>query len=239
MIRIGIAQIGLTNQIRQNLAKILHFIRQAKSKNIDILCFSEYSLNPDLNYLVDLSHEIQVIQQECKDQAIWCIFGAYSYRKGRLKNTIYLVNDGGEIHYEYDKVHLWQAENEIFIPGDVTRPINIGQCEIGIICCWDMAFPEFVAQLAKEGASVIFCPAYLCDYAQDQSALRAIPLVRAFENCIYFVTCDALTDSTLSESYICHPTKVKAQILHEEGLVFCDIDLENLVMLRKNYDGSL
>ncbi|MEM6405366.1 MAG: carbon-nitrogen hydrolase family protein [Pseudomonadota bacterium] len=236
MIRIGIAQISLTCQIKQNLARILHFIHQARSNNIDIICFSEYSINPDLNNLMDLSCEIKTIQKACRDCAIWCIFGAYSCRNGQFRNTIYLVNDGGEIQYEYDKVHLWQAENNIFTPGEVTHAINIGPCRIGIICCWDMAFPEFVAQLAREGASIIFCPSYLCDYEQDQHALRSIPQVRAFENCVYFVTCDAATDHTLSESYICHPMRVQGDILQKEGLIFCDVDPEELIMLKNYYN---
>jgi predicted amidohydrolase len=235
MVRIGIVQLGITANVEQNLEKMLNFLQAAKRSQIEIVCFPEYSLHADIRHPVDLAPAIRRIQAACRQQAIGCIFGAYAHTGGKFKNSVYLINHAGAIHYRYDKVHLWQAESDVFAAGDTTQVIDIGVCRIGIICCWDMAFPVFVAGLAQQGAEIIFCPSYLCDYTNDQQALRAIPLVRAFENCVYFALCDAFTAVTLSESYICHPVKIQQRIAHQQGLLFCDVDLHELSDLRKYY----
>ncbi len=235
MVRIGIVQLGITANVEENLEKMLNFLQAAKRSSIHILCFPEYSLHADFRHPVDLAPAIQRIRAACREQAIWCIFGTYVHTGGKLKDSVYLINDAGAIQYRYDKVHLWQAESDVFAAGDTTQVIDIGSCRIGIISCWDMAFPAFVSGLAQQGADIIFCPSYLCDYANDQEALRAIPLVRAFENRVYFALCDAFTAVTLSESYLCHPLNIRERIARQEGLLFCDVDLLELSELRKYY----
>ncbi|KKM23120.1 hypothetical protein LCGC14_1618460, partial [marine sediment metagenome] len=83
---------------------------------------------------------------------------------------------------------------------------------------------------------IIFCPSYLVDYEKDEELLRKIPLVRAFENMSYYISCDAYTDETLSESYICHPLRTLKIIKKKEGIMFEDLNLKEIDSLRKYYD---
>lgn len=237
-VRIGVTSFAITAQVEQNLAQILDSIARAKGLGVQIVCFPEYCLNPAIDQWVDLTMAISEIQVACRQHEIWAIFGAESGIEQRRQNSTYLIDPTGAIRYRYDKVHLWQAEKELFHPGTMTQVIDIGLCRLGIICCWDMAFPIFVSGLAQQGAELIVCPSYLCDYEQDQAALRAIPLVRAFENCVYFVLCDAFTDITLSESMICHPLSIRQQIARTEGLLVGDLDLDELAELKKYYGYS-
>jgi beta-ureidopropionase len=121
-------------------------------------------------------------------------------------------------------------------PGKANKVIETDFGKIGIINCWDFAFPEFVKNLSKKGAKIIFCPSYLIDYERDKDILRKISLVRAFENMSYYVSCDAFTDETLSESYICHPLRMLKIIKKKEGIMFKDLNLKEIDSLRKYYD---
>lgn len=234
-VRIGVAQLAVTSIVEQNLANILSWMQRAHALGIQILCLPEYCLNPRFEHWTDLTVAIQQIQAACRRYDLWCSFGAESGSAHARQNSTYLVEPTGAIRYRYDKVHLWQNEKAHFIAGQTTQVIDIGICRIGIICCWDIAFPAFVAKLAQQGAEIIFCPSYLCDYTKDQQALRALPLARAFENGIYFALCDAFTPETLSESYLCHPQRVQQSIIQQEGLIACDVDRAELSALRQYY----
>ena len=239
IVRIGVVPLAVTSIVDQNVAKICAFLQRAQQEGIQILCFPEYCLNPDLARWVDLTPAISQIQAACRQYARWSIFGAEAGEAETRKNSTYLIDPTGAIRYRYDKVHLWQSEKEHFVAGQTTQVIDIGLCRIGIICCWDIAFPAFVAGLARQGAEIIFCPSYLCDYAQDQQALRSLPLVRAFENGVYFALCDAFTPDTLSESYLCHPQAIQQSLVQQEGMIACDVDLAELAALRHYYGYTM
>ncbi|MGB3916323.1 MAG: hypothetical protein WBL07_02705 [Thiothrix litoralis] len=72
----------------------------------------------------------------------------------------------------------------------------------------------------------------------DGEPLQALPLARAFENLVYFVLCDAVSDNTLSVSMICHPLGVRQRIAQMEGVLIGDLDLAELPTLRTYYSGS-
>lgn len=247
-VRIGVAQLAVTAELDQNVAKICAFLQRAQQEQVQILCFPEYSLNPVLDRWVDLTPALAQIQQACRTYGRWCIVGAEGGTKAKRTNRSYLISPTGAIHYHYDKVHLWQSEQQYFVAGQAAQVIELDltgvdgctlhSCKIGIICCWDMAFPSFVANLAQAGADIIFCPSYLCDYLLDQEALRALPLARAFENGVYFALCDAFTPDTLSESVLCHPQRIEQRISQQEGLITSVVDSAALAALRRYYGYS-
>jgi predicted amidohydrolase len=185
---------------------------------------------------IDVSQQIKKIQEKCKENSIWCIFGSYIPKNDKIMNAIFLVDGSGKIKYEYHKVHLWIAEKEKVTAGKTNKVIDTEFGKIGIIDCWDFAFPSFVQQLSRKGAKIIFCPSYLVDSEEDAEPTKAIPLVRAFENLAFYVSCDAFTDETLSESYICHPLRVLQKIEKKEGIIFADLNLDEIDSLRKHYD---
>jgi len=236
MVKVAAAQIKATENIKENLEKILYYIEKAKSENADIVCFCEITLNLNEKKRIDISKELSEIQAKCRDKSIYCIFGSYTPEKEGIKNTIFLIDRSGNIKYKYYKVHLWISEKDEITPGKTNRVVKTDFGKIGIITCWDFAFPSFIQKLSKKGAKIIFCPTYLADSEKDAEAMRAIPLVRAFENLSYYISCDAYTDETLSESYICSPLKILNSIKKEEGIIFADLNLSEIDSLRDYYD---
>lgn len=236
MVRVAVAQIKVVKNIEKNLQRILRFIDKASHKQADIVCFPETCLNPDIENVLDVSSQIKEIRDKCRKGSIYCAFGSYIRVGNKIFNTVFLIDRSGRVLYKYNKVHLWESELKKISPGRINKVIETDFGKIGIIICWDFAFPEFVKSLSKKGAKIIFCPSYLVDYERDEDLLRKIPLVRAFENMSYFISCDAFADETLSVSYICHPLRILKTIKKKEGIIFEDLNLKEIDSLRKYYD---
>lgn len=236
MPKIAVAQIEMFDDLNKNLQKILHYINLASKKNADIVCFPESTLGD--SFLDIGCNEINLIKKNCSEKSIYCIFGAHLKIKNKIFNSALLINRTGDVEYIYKKSNLFpKLDLSKTSPGDCSQVIETDFGKIGIIICWDFAFPEYVKQLSKSGAQIIFCPSYLLNDAKiSKSVLRSYPLVRAFENLSYFVSCDAFTDEVLKESYICSPLKILNKIKNKEGIIFENLDLKKINYLRNQYN---
>ena len=77
---------------------------------------------------------------------------------GRLYNSALLIDPSG-VRSVYRKAHLWDAEAEVFTPGD--QPPPVVATDIGLIAtmiCYDVEFPEWVRLPALGGADLLAVP---------------------------------------------------------------------------------
>jgi len=231
--KIAVAQIKVFDQIKRNVEKVLKFIDKAKSKKADIVCFPESCLGDKV--LTINSPEIKLIKNKCKDKSIYCIIGAHIKEKNKIFNSAILINRDGKIQDIYKKIHLFPGlDLKNTSPGKTNKVIKTDFGKIGIIICWDFAFPEDIKKLSKKGVQIIFCPSYLLNEAKiTKKVLRSYPLIRAFENTTYFVSCDAFTSEVLGESYICSPLKILNKIKNKEGIIYSELDLKKLAKLKE------
>ncbi len=155
-------------------------------------------------------------------------------QKGEVYNSAILINRKGDIQYAYNKINLFPGlDLKKTSPGKIDKIIKTDFGKIGIIICWDFAFPENIKKLSKKGAQIIFCPSYLLDDAEiPKEVFRSYPLTRAFENTVYFVSCDAFTEEVLGESYICSPLKIINKIRGQEGIIFANLDFKKIESLK-------
>ena len=243
-LRLAVASLRVGADPQQNLRRVQACIAQASEAGAELVCLPEYCLNPVMEHWVDLEAPIQTLCSACRRHRIWAVLGAERGNHDARHNSILLLSPDGAVYASYDKVHLWGHERQHFLPGTAAAPVvDIGSCRLGLICCWDMAFPGDVSDLATRGAELILCPSRLVDYQLDAEPLRALPLARAFENLVYFVLCDALSDDTLaddslSECMICHPLGIRHRIARSEGMLIADRDLNALAELRAYYRGD-
>ena len=102
-------------------------------------------------------------------------------------NSAFLVGPDGLLSV-YRKIHLFENEKYLFDPGD--RPFavhDIGIVKIGIMICFDWAFPESARSLALLGAQVIAHPSNLVmPYCQKAM------ITRSLENAVYIVTANRI-----------------------------------------------
>lgn len=232
IISVAAAQISQNNNPRENLSKILTVMDKTQA---DIICFPETALSGKYKEPLDDLHFI--IAEKAKQRGIWCIYGAYSNRSGKVYNEVLIINRYGELVFSYQKKHLWSVEKGITPGSDTNMPIETEFGPIGVITCWDIAFPEETRHLSQQGARIIFCPAYWYGRQYRTSRLiEILPQVRAFENQLYFVFCDAYTTETAARSRICSPIKVFAEAKIGEEIITATIDMAELEKLRELFD---
>lgn len=233
--RIAVAAMRVADDVAQNVAHMTARIAQAAEAGAALVCFPEYSLRPLNADWMDLTGAVETVRAACQAHGIWAVFGGESGGADARRNSLFLAGPDGEIRHRYDKVNLWGHEAEIFLPGTGAQVVQVGPLRLGMLTCWDIAFPRNVAALAEQGADLIVCSSCLVDFELDAEPLLALPLVRAFENLVLFVMCDVVSQKTLSTSMICHPLGVRQSIRGAEGLMVQEIDLADLARLRAYY----
>ena len=75
-----------------------------------------------------------------------------------LANSAAMIDAQG-LRAVYRKAHLWDAEKDIFSPGDDAPPvIETVHGRIGMLICYDLEFPEWVRLPALAGADLLCAP---------------------------------------------------------------------------------
>ncbi|MCD4690753.1 hypothetical protein K8S17_04755 [bacterium] len=102
--------------------------------------------------------------------------------EGLFNASLLLAPDGRREVYR--KIHLFNTEKDIFLPGD--RPPAVVEVEgvrLGMMICFDWIFPELARSLALLGADILCNAANLVlPYCQDAMVTRAI------ENRVFAIT---------------------------------------------------
>jgi len=239
MVKVAAAQIAVTRNALKNLDNIIKYIKKAASKNVDIVCFPEASLihnnNKKTIKKIPFKKYINKIKNACKENKIHCIFGSNILKNNKLYNSAFLIDDKGKIIYTYNKVNLWINEKKEKVNGRKNKVVKTKFGKIGIIICWDIAYPEYVKKLGEQGAWIIFCPSYVVNYKRELGSYEQLPYARAFENSAYFVYCDAYAKDTVKYSCICNPSRIYSRIRGKEGMIVAELDHRKILGLRKRY----
>ncbi|ONH27309.1 carbon-nitrogen hydrolase family protein [Pseudofrankia asymbiotica] len=99
---------------------------------------------PEIARLVDLAGDMVV-----------CI--GYSERAGHHRYNSAICVGGGEVLGRHRKVHLPLGETAAYDAGDQFRAFDTPIGRIGMLVCYDKAFPESARSLALAGAEIIVC----------------------------------------------------------------------------------
>lgn len=80
----------------------------------------------------------------------------------KLVNVAYFIDDKGEVLGRYEKKNLWHPERP-HLTSSTTSPHEVFQTPIGpvgLLICWDLAFPEAFRELIAAGAKTIIIPTF-------------------------------------------------------------------------------
>ena len=236
MAKVAIAQIKVFDSKTRNVKKIIEFINKASIGGANIVCFPEACLGDSILTLD--CKEIKKVKDTCLKKSIYCILGVHIQEKQIISNSSIIINKMGEFEHIYKKQHLFPGlDMDKVSPGAGNKVIKTDFGKIAVIICWDIAFEKEIKELARKGAEIIFCPSYFLNSSKIRPAIfRSFPIVRAFENLSYFITCDAFGDEVLSESYICGPFGKIGEIIHKEGILFVELNLQEIRVARRKYD---
>lgn len=81
--------------------------------------------------------------------------------KDRFYNIAYFISNTGQILGLYKKRNLWLPEREFLSPGrDVNTVFDTPLGKVGLLVCWDLAFPEAWRELVAQGVRVVVVPTF-------------------------------------------------------------------------------
>jgi len=154
---IALAQIKYNHTGRHNVDRIKKYIVLAAKKKADIVCFPETCINKAEQ--LPLNHKlIKEIQETCKENSIWTIITDNFIANGAHYKMAILVDREGKIRGKYKKIHLYGDETKENGKRIFVKDTDFGK--IGIVICWDLAFPKLFRKMKNAGAEMVFCPAY-------------------------------------------------------------------------------
>lgn len=245
---------------KESLGEILH------NSRCDLVVFPEYLITgpipKNLEFAISLNSEpIKYFQELARRFNIYIVPGSFVQKvNSSYFNTSLLIDNKGKIVLEYRKNHLWIPEKKYLASG---KGINIAKVligNIGIIICWDLAFPEICQQLAKMGVDIICCPSYWTvndgkplhkkyGASTEQRFIDILCPARAIENEVLFIYANAAgeakvplktrmwTSAQIGRSQICIPingTVVKIDD-NSEGFIIYEYDRQISKDAEKNY----
>lgn len=211
-------------RVEQNLD---HVIRMIEPADADLLVLPELFATgymfPDRGKLNQLAEEVSggmicsKLGELAKSKQTAIVFGLAEKAGDRIFNSAVCMTPTGDFHL-YRKLHLFCDEKSIFDPGDLELSVvDIGSASIGMMICFDWAFPEVCRVLALKGAQIICNPANLVlGYCQD--VMRA----RSIENGVFTITTNRTGSESIGEKTLRFTGR--SQITNPQGEVLCTAD---------------
>ncbi|KAJ5385751.1 hypothetical protein N7509_008292 [Penicillium cosmopolitanum] len=247
-----------------NHARACNYIRQAAADGAELAVLPEYHLTgwspndpcwavqagESAKYLVNY----QALAKELKICLVpGTIIEKHAVPNGTavFYNTAYFISNDGAILGCYRKKNIWHPERPYLTSSALERheAINTPIGRIGMLICWDLAFPEAFRELIADGADIVIVPSFWTPHDASPQTLRHIPASealflestitsRCFENTcgIIFVNATGPKENFLGMSQVALPMiGPVVKMGTEEGVRVVDMDLELLDIAEKTY----
>lgn len=246
--------------VAANLKKMTDFVEKAMLEypKTELIIFPElitsgYECGKEFQRLAERvsdGESVRQISELAKKHKVHIIFG-FPERDEAMDDVLYnasaFIDSAGKVLGTYRKVHLFASEKEFFRAGCDYPLFHTEIGKIGIMICWDTAFPEVARAYALQGAELIAVSTnwekpYLEDVeTKNQDDWDLITRARAFDNCLYLAAANRIGfDETLGffgRSKIIGPTGVPIEELNEEveGIISAELDYARIPVLRAAY----
>ena len=130
------------------------------------------------------SRVVEALVETCRKRGLHLVTGFAERDGGRCFNASLLLGPRG-ILQTYRKIQLFNREKSWFDPGNLPLEVRrVGGVRVGMMICFDWAFPEIARSLALQGTEVLCHPSNLVLPKHCQLAMR----VRCLENAVFAVT---------------------------------------------------
>ena len=196
---------------------------------------------------------MKALAQQYKVYILYGFAEKESPESDTLYNSVVVIDNKGKVMGSYHKSHLFAPAETWDTPGDTYPLFETEFGKLGLIICWDVAFPEIARIYALEGADLLV----VCSNWEDpfdgevwqEGTLNTheedwdlMCRARAYDNTLPLVAANRVgnDDGVLSwfgRSKIIDARGriVKALDTREEGILFGTIDLDQSAQLREKY----
>ncbi len=259
-------------QIEANHAKACDFIRLAAARGADLAVLPEYHLtnwvpaDPQFAALCAQSQKyLDAYRALAQELAINLVPGTIVEQRadGSLINVAHFISRAGTLLSSYQKKNLWHPERPHLAGAAAHAPhraFDTPLGRVGLLICWDLAFPEAFRELVAAGAQIIIVPtlwtlrdAGAAGLAHNPRAealfLESALVARAFENTCAVVFANAGGAPTAAAgggggetggyaglSQVAVPFKgALGKLGAEEGMSVVELDMQILEDAEENY----
>ncbi len=229
-------------KMEANVGKMADFIaRIATEQPVDIIVFPELSLTgyEGGQRFAQMAQRVpgaatNILGQHATEFGVYVLVGMAVKEKVEtvLYNSAVLIGPDGAVAGDYRKVHLQAEERLVFRPGYRIAPIETEVGAVGLMCGWDLTFPEIARNLVLDGAEVLLLPAAWP--AKDADMWRTLLVARAYENDVFIAAANRIGDEPsytfAGRSAILAPNGAVLAALEEpeEGYVVVRLDLDEI-----------
>jgi predicted amidohydrolase len=164
-------------QPAENFSKAANFIRSAAAQGAELAVLPEYHLTnwkPHEPEFIKLAKEWKTYlgwyTELAKEVGICIVPGTiveYHPESGedsseRLLNVAYFIDGSGDVIGKYVKKNLWGPERDHLTGSgrDVHQVFDTPLGKVGMLICWDLAFPEAFRELIANGAKMVIIPTF-------------------------------------------------------------------------------
>jgi len=253
--KVGIAVVQMKPErydVEGNVSKMLQFMEKVKDERPEthLIVFPELITSgyecgkrfQDLAEVAPVGPSIKAVASQSQKLKVNAVFG-FPERSATMKEVLYnsaaFVSDKGEVVGVYRKVHLFDTEKGPFRPGCDYPLFQTDIGNIGIMICWDTAFPEVARIYALKGAQLIVIPTnWEKPYSYDWDLIVS---ARAFDNTIYIAGANRIGQDEIlgffGHSRIVDPLGRPLVALDEEveGYGFAEVDYDEALRLKHEY----
>lgn len=246
-----------TLQVNINLQKAKRMLEDAlKEHKLDLVVFPEDCITGPIPYNLEhacdiTSEAILFFRELAQKHRVYIVCGSFIRKEQEgYFNTSLLMDREGNIVLEYEKNNLWIPERRYLTPGTSVPVVKTSIGTIGVVICWDLAFPEVFQELALQGADIVCCPSYWTredsgflmkkypDVNAEVTMVDTLCPARALENeflLIYangantaeiFLQTTKITQEQIGHTQICAPVYGTVSKLehNQEGVIYYNYD---------------
>lgn len=237
-LKVGLAQIRHTADLKGNLEKIISYLEQGSRRKLDIVCFPEASLTGycgvdvqslgEINWR-EINTAIEKVRSATRRLRVAAIIGTNHSKKGQILNSALLISRAGRLIGEYSKTHLIERDQNFYQPGPEIDILRLEEMALGMLICYDIRFPEAWRTLAMREAQVVFHLSNACepDGVWKRPVVESHIVSRAAENGFYVCSVNRASREQNWASMVCDTNGVvlaKSEY-GKEQLVTAELDL--------------
>lgn len=240
-------------QVEQNLEKMEHLTESCVRKfpNIPIILFPElsttgYFLTPSLRKVAQKKDgfSFQKLSALAEKHKIYLVYGYVEQgESGNIYNSVQLIDPNGKSLANYRKIHLTPLERDYFQAGDKAVVVDTSLGRVGLMICWDLAFPELARLLAVEGADLLLAPTAWED--PFNKPFLNFGMARAIDNTVFLASSNHIGSSGslefFGQSSIYGPDgEVLARAeAYKDEIITADILIDNRQKLKDEFFSML
>ena len=254
-IKLGLCQMNVVDNKKENLNKATLMIEECVSKDADFIVLPEMFICPYSNdKFIEYGEEEQTsttlkhISKLANENDVYILAGSIPEKESdKLFNTSYLFDKNGKIIAKHRKMHLFDIdvkdkiafkESDVLTAGDNVTIAETEFGKIGLGICYDVRFPELARLMVRKGALILCYPGAF-NMTTGPAHWELLFRSRALDNQVFCVgVAPALNKDasyhSFGHSIIANPWgKVSSQASEKEELIISEIDLDEINKIRE------